>query len=64
MKRRDFVRHLENNGCVFSKEGARHTIYLNPKNGRNASVPRHNEIKKGVVKGVCKWLEIPNPLSG
>ena len=27
MKRRDFVRHLLNNGCVLLREGRSHTIF-------------------------------------
>lgn len=61
MKRRDFEHHLREHGCVFGKEGARHTTFVNPRNRRSASVPRHTEIKKGVVFGICKWLEIPDP---
>jgi len=61
VKRRDFVRHLEECGCEFAKEGARHTIYFNPSNRKTASVPRHTEIKRGVVRGVCRFLEIPEP---
>jgi mRNA interferase HicA len=29
MKRRDLIRHLENNGCEFLREGGNHTIYVN-----------------------------------
>lgn len=29
MKRRDLVRHLEQNGCEFLREGGNHTIYVN-----------------------------------
>jgi predicted RNA binding protein YcfA (HicA-like mRNA interferase family) len=61
VKLRDFVAHLERNGCVFAREGARHTVYVNPINRRSAAVPRHPEVKKGVVKRVCKDLEIQAP---
>jgi len=29
VKRRDVIRHLEQNGCEFLREGANHTIYVN-----------------------------------
>lgn len=64
MKRRDFERHLSRHGCEFVKEGGRHTIFVNPRNGQIASVPRHTELKKGLVRAVCKVLEIPDPVSG
>ncbi|HUP59126.1 MAG TPA: type II toxin-antitoxin system HicA family toxin [Thermoanaerobaculia bacterium] len=63
MKRREFEQHLAQHGCVFAREGARHTAFLNPRNGRIAAVPRHTELKKGLVRAVCKVLEIPDPFS-
>lgn len=62
MKLRDFIRHLEQHGCIFAREGAKHTVFVNPKNRKTASVPRHPTVKRGVVKGVCKVLEIPSPI--
>lgn len=65
MRRRDLIRHLEANGCVFLREGANHTIYVNPENGRRAPVPRHNEISNEIsnftARAVCDQLEIPRP---
>jgi len=29
MKRRDLLRHLEENGCQLLREGSRHTVYFN-----------------------------------
>jgi mRNA interferase HicA len=63
VKRKDFIRHLETNGCVFAREGARHTVFVNTANKKTSSVPRtKNDLKKGLVLGVCRWLEIPSPL--
>jgi len=28
MKRRDFIKHLEQHGCEFLREGANHTVYV------------------------------------
>jgi mRNA interferase HicA len=63
MKRKDVEQHLRAHGCVFGREGARHTTFVNPRNRHSASLPRHSEIKKGVVRGICKALEIPDPFS-
>jgi mRNA interferase HicA len=52
MKRRDFIRHLEKHGCEFDREGGRHTIYRNPRNGRSAAVPRHREIKETTARTI------------
>ncbi|MEH2415605.1 type II toxin-antitoxin system HicA family toxin [Nostoc sp.] len=51
MKRRELIRHLEKNGCLFLREGGRHTIYYNPSNNRTSAVPRHTEIVDILAKG-------------
>ncbi|MBI3925874.1 MAG: type II toxin-antitoxin system HicA family toxin [Armatimonadetes bacterium] len=48
MRRRDFIRLIEENGWEFVREGGEHTIYQ--KAGRIFSVPRHREISPGVVR--------------
>jgi predicted RNA binding protein YcfA (HicA-like mRNA interferase family) len=30
LKRTDLIRHLEQNGCVFVREGGSHSVYINP----------------------------------
>jgi len=44
MKRRDLLRKLRESGCMLVREGAEHSIWENPANGRRASVPRHREV--------------------
>lgn len=61
MKRRDFIRHLEQRGCVLDREGGRHSIYRNPANGRCAAVPRHREIKETTARAICDQLGIERP---
>ncbi|MGH9414575.1 MAG: type II toxin-antitoxin system HicA family toxin [Terriglobales bacterium] len=46
MKRRELLRRLERGGCLIVREGARHTVYLNPGSGKTSAVPRHTEIKE------------------
>lgn len=59
MKRRDLIRHLEEHGCRFKREGGKHTIY--GKNGKSAAVPRNREIKNPLVAKVCAALGIAKP---
>jgi predicted RNA binding protein YcfA (HicA-like mRNA interferase family) len=62
LKRRDLIGHLHDNGCVkHTREGKKHEIFINPKNNKISTVPRHKEIKPGTVKSICKQLEIPLP---
>jgi len=61
MKLANVERHRRQHGCVLAREGAAHTIWLNPSQRKIASVPRHREIKDGTVRAICKQLEIPPP---
>jgi len=61
MKLPELERHLRQQGCAFLREGGAHSVWLNPRNSRIASVPRHREIKQGTVRAICKQLEIPQP---
>ena len=61
MKRRDLIRHLLAHGCELLREGSRHSIYVNPKTGATASIPRHTEINDFLAKKICRDLGIPAP---
>ncbi len=61
MKRRDLIRHPEENGCRELREGAKHTMYVNPGRKKVSSVPRHNEINEILARKICRDLEIPKP---
>ena len=61
MKRRQLIRHLEENGCQQLREGARHTVYVNPSQGKSSTVPRHTEINDFLARKICRDLEIPEP---
>lgn len=58
MKRKDFVRHLHDQGCILIREGARHSVFFNPKNKTTSTIPRHNEIDNFLAKKICKDLGI------
>lgn len=59
MKRLDLVRHLAAHGCMLLREGANHSIFLNPANQAQTAVPRHREIGEHTARGICKQLGIP-----
>jgi mRNA interferase HicA len=61
MNRRAFERHLRANGCVLARHGSRHDIWTNPANDAEAAVPRHREIKRSLVRAICRQLGIPLP---
>ena len=59
MKRGDLLRYLQGCGCKLEREGSRHSIYLNPANGKKTSVPRHMEIDNRLARKICKQLDVP-----
>lgn len=56
MKRRDLERKLRIAGCYLKREGASHSLWINPKNGLIEAVPRHIEIKEPLAKKILKNL--------
>jgi mRNA interferase HicA len=61
MKRRDFLRHLQQHGCALIREGGNHSWWGNLNNNRRSSVPRHNEVDDFLARKICKDLGIPKP---
>lgn len=61
MKRREPERHLQANGCSLLREGAVHSIWVNPQTGHREAVPRHNEIKKHLARKICRSLSVEVP---
>jgi len=58
MKRRNLIKYLVKNGCVFIREGANHSVFFNPLLNRISTVPRHSEINNFLAKKICKDLGI------
>ena len=54
MKRRDLIRHIEEHGCEFLREGANHTVYANRKERKVTTIPRHREIDEKLSKKICR----------
>ena len=58
MKRVDLIKHLLKNGCVFMREGAKHSVFFNPNLKRISTVPRHNEIHDFLAKKILRDLGV------
>ncbi|MHB8710079.1 MAG: type II toxin-antitoxin system HicA family toxin [Minisyncoccota bacterium] len=43
------------------REGAKHSVFLNPLNESMSTVPRHSEIKTFLVRKICKDLGVSAP---
>ena len=61
MKRKDLIKHLLKNGCIFLREGARHSVFFNPLLKKSSTVPRHKEIDNFLAKKICRDLGIELP---
>jgi len=56
VKRHDLIRELVAEGCYLKRHGRKHDIYINPKNGKKAPIPRHPEIKESLCELIKKQL--------
>lgn len=61
MKRKDVIRYLQDNGCELLREGGNHTVYVNRREKKVTTVPRHADIDEYLVIKICKDLGIPKP---
>ena len=61
MKRIDFLKFITRQGCVFLREGAKHSVYFNPITNRSSTIPRHNEIDNFLIKKISNDLGIYKP---
>lgn len=58
MKRYKLVAHLRRYGCYLKREGASHSLWVNPQNGQMEAIPRHTEIPDRLAQKICKGLAI------
>jgi len=59
LSRTGLLRHLRRYGCVVKREGAGHSLWLNPETGSMQAVPRHREIAELLARRICRGLDIP-----
>ena len=57
MKRKELERKLRIAGCYLKREGASHSLWINPKTGIVEAVPRHREIKEPLARKILKRLD-------
>jgi predicted RNA binding protein YcfA (HicA-like mRNA interferase family) len=56
LKREAFIKELDKSGIFLKRRGKKHDLYLNPKTGRVAPVPRHKEIRDTLCFLIKKQL--------
>jgi hypothetical protein len=57
IKTRDLKAHLQANGCIMLRQGAKHEIWQGL--AHRSSVPRHHEIPRTTAREICKQLGVP-----
>jgi len=57
MKRKELERKLRIAGCYLKRQGSSHSIWINPKNGKIETVPRHSDIKEPLARKILKTLD-------
>jgi hypothetical protein len=58
VKRTALVQELTEAGCYLERHGKRHDIFVNPRNGKKAPIPRHAEIKESLCRLIKTQLGI------
>ncbi|MFI5382215.1 MAG: type II toxin-antitoxin system HicA family toxin [Tepidisphaerales bacterium] len=53
------LRYLRQHGCSLKREGAAHSIWMNPRTGQTETVPRHTEIPNILARRICRGLSLP-----
>jgi predicted RNA binding protein YcfA (HicA-like mRNA interferase family) len=61
VKLRDLERHLTTHDARKVGEGGKHTKWRRADDARVTAVPRHSETGPGLVRAICRQLDIPAP---
>ncbi|MBK6495941.1 MAG: type II toxin-antitoxin system HicA family toxin [Gemmatimonadetes bacterium] len=61
MKRRDLVRLVTEAGCRLVREGANHSLWINPATDSVSTIPRHREINELLARKILRDLGVPTP---
>jgi hypothetical protein len=56
MKKTGLLQSLNRQGAVFVRHGAKHDVYVQPRTGKEAAIPRHDEINEYTAKAILKKL--------
>jgi len=59
VKRRGWLRHLDNHGCELLREGGNPSWWWNPFQNRRSAIPRHSEINDLLARKIFKDLGLP-----
>jgi len=58
MKRKILINYLLREGCIFIREGAKHSVFFNAQTRRSSTIPWHKEVNDFLAKKICRDLGI------
>jgi len=58
MKRKILINYLLREGCIFIREGAKHSVFFNAQTRRSSTIPRYKEVNDFLAKKICRDLGI------
>jgi len=58
VKRKELLKYLNEQGCQLLREGRSHSVWMNPANEQQASIPRHREINSFTARAICRQLGV------
>jgi mRNA interferase HicA len=58
VKRRDLIKHLEENGFTMLREGKKHSIYTN--GDKTIPIKRHRIFDRITANQLCKQAGVPS----
>jgi|TARA_B100000315_G_C14343056_1_gene480494 predicted RNA binding protein YcfA (HicA-like mRNA interferase family) len=56
LKKKELLKIIQSEDCVFVHHGSNHDWYRNPKTEKNQSIPENTEIEDGLTKRIIKKL--------
>ncbi len=60
MKRAALLKHLRRHGCHLKREGASHSLWVNPQTGHSEAIPRQTEIPDRLARKICRAMSLPD----
>lgn len=61
MNTKKLLRYLADYNCYKSREGGNHEVWRRMDSSLSTAVPRHKETGPGLVRKICRDLDIPIP---
>ena len=61
MKRIELIKHLKHHGCELLREGGKHSVFINPSQGKAGSVPIKGKADEDSDLDIVALIDEKNP---